>query len=317
MAMLLVASVAQADAAKADKKSVRLVYTRLTGAWGCPAPKATEEAVAARLGYNPFQPEAKELIEVLIFAEKTGGMAATMRLVDAAGKEQGKRELNTTSRDCGELASALQLAIAIAVDPQSFMGGPAPIPAAEAMPPPPPPPPPPPLLEASPEPAPSKIHFSAGLGVVGLVGSAPQPTGGVDVRLSLAGERFSISLDGRGDLPQGLDVGPGHFALNTLMASVAPCFHLSIFGACAVVGAGAVRISTSNLEMPTDLTAPLVVGGARLRVDWNFTKRLSLAASVDGLIPITRTILTVSDMPVWTAPSFTVVGGVMLVVHVT
>ena len=82
-------------------------------------------------------------------------------------------------------------------------------------------------------------------------------------------------------------------------------------------GVGAVRISTVDLDSPRDLTAPLVIAGARLRADWNFSRRFTLAASVDGLVPITRTILTVSDTPVWTAPSFSLVGGLMLVVHVT
>jgi hypothetical protein len=300
--------------APAPKKTVKLVYARMEGAGACPSPKQTEEAVSARLGYDPFRPDAKDVIEVYVSRTKAG-LSAEMRLRDATGKEQGKRELESTSRDCGELASALQLAIAIAVDPQSFMGGPVtpPIPQAEAL----PPPPPPPALEATPEPEPSRVHLAAGAGLLGLYGSAPQPTGGAALRVSLAGERYSLALDLRADLPTGLQVGPGNGSVSTMTALLAPCVNFGFAGFCAVGGGGAVRVSSQGLAGSTDQTGPLFVAGARLQASWAFSQRFSLALTVDGLVPLTHTVLTANNAQVWSAPPVIVVGGLLLVVRLT
>jgi hypothetical protein len=313
LALFLLAFAAVPAPDASTRPSARLRYARLDAtSQACPGPAQAEAAVRTRLGYDPFHADAKDVIEVFI-ERFEGGLRARLQLKDADGTARGKRVISSPATDCTELSSALTLAIAIAVDPQSFLGGPPTPPIASAPVAAAPPtvdaaPPPPPLVEAER----SALKFHAGVALLGLIGTSPGVTGGFAVRAGLHGERWSVSLDGRAELPRALAVGPGEVSVTHLAGLVAPCFHLSYFGACAVFGAGVTRIGSTGLEGSRDGAALFLQAGGRLQALFPLSERVSLGGSVDVLVPLSRTILMVGDEQLWSSPPLN--GNAALVV---
>jgi hypothetical protein len=295
------------------RPAARLKYARLDAtAQSCPGPSQVEAAVRTRLGYDPFRADAKDIIEVFI-ERNDGGLRARLQLKDTDGNMHGKRVLDSPATDCVELSSALTLGIAIAVDPQAFLGTPTPpIPVAAAAPVAPTvidsPPPPPPLVEAS-----SAVKFHAGVALLGLVGTSPGVSGGFAVRVGLHAERWSISLDGRAELPRAMAAGPGEVSVGHLAGLLAPCVHfLSYFGACGVVGAGVTRVTSTGLEGSRDGSSLFLQAGGRVQALFPLSPHIALGGSVDVLVPLARTILLVGDEQLWSTPP--VNGNAALVV---
>jgi hypothetical protein len=302
-------ALAQAPApAAAAKPTAHLRYARLDGAASCPSPMQTENAVKSRLGYDPFRDDAKDVIEVFI-EQYQGGLRARLQLKDTSGATRGKRELLSPSTDCSELSSALTLAIAIAVDPQAFLGGPPPpAPVASAPEVSMTPPPPPPLVEAE-RPG---VHVRGAVGLLGLVGTTPGVTGGLALRVTVAGERWSVSLDGRGEWPRTLDAGPGTVGVTNLVGLVAPCFHVRWFGACGLVGGGVTRVTSTGLEGSKDGSAPFFQLGGRVQAMFELSRLISLGGSVDVLAPVTRAVVMVGDEQLWTTPALNASAGLFV-----
>ena len=108
-----------APAAPPVPPSVRLSYVLGRGAEQCPPEAALRRGVAARLGRDPFRAEGAQLVSIRVEATRAG-LAATVEVRDAAGKAVGTRTVASSRRDCAELAAAVELAVAIAIDPLSF-----------------------------------------------------------------------------------------------------------------------------------------------------------------------------------------------------
>jgi hypothetical protein len=108
---LLLSLPASASAAPA----ARLIYGRTPEASSCPAEGALRRAVAARVGYDPFFPWAKETILVHVWREH-GRHRARVELLDDQGMTRGARELSSAAPDCTELFDAMALAISISLD---------------------------------------------------------------------------------------------------------------------------------------------------------------------------------------------------------
>ena len=102
-----------------ERASADLRYTRDTAARRCPERAAIMSAVAVRLGYVPWRPDAERIVEVTM-RRRGRGLEARMLLRDRAGKVKGQRRIRSASRDCKELAAAMELAISIAIDPLSL-----------------------------------------------------------------------------------------------------------------------------------------------------------------------------------------------------
>ena len=99
----------------AAQRSARLEYTRAEDTAECPDAKAIQNAIAARLGYNPFKPDAPLLITVDV-SRREGGLRALIEL-RRGDQSPRSRELTSTGSDCRELAAAVELAVSIAIDP--------------------------------------------------------------------------------------------------------------------------------------------------------------------------------------------------------
>jgi hypothetical protein len=101
---------------------------RAEGASACPSVETVRDGVMKRLGWNPFADDAPKSFEVV--AKRAGNVwQASIYSYDQRGTS-GFREIRSETDDCGELASAVALAIALAIDPDAALASaPAAVPA--------------------------------------------------------------------------------------------------------------------------------------------------------------------------------------------
>jgi len=173
LAILVLSSAANAG----DR--ARLVVTRDKSASECPDERALRDEVGARLGYEPFTPDASSLV-VVVFRREGATLRGTVQMRDAAGNVKGERTLASSHGDCEELASTTALTISILLDPRSGMVAPRP---SEPEPVPAPPTPlatdRPPSKATVPSPIasdPTRLRLTAD--GIGSLGSAPAPAAG-------------------------------------------------------------------------------------------------------------------------------------------
>ncbi|MGQ0506916.1 MAG: hypothetical protein ACT4TC_16520 [Myxococcaceae bacterium] len=217
----------------AGTSSVRLSYERGAGAEGCPDEQHLKDAVAARLGYDPFAEWGDRTVQAKVESKNGVERVGTVHMLASDGKVLGSLKRSSKATDCSELAAAMELAITIAIDPL-VLSRPEP-------PPPPPPPPAKPEVEARPPPPPNlgevrtveaeapppvptrriPTEISVLAGPIVFTG-APRIGVGLNLGLELKWEQFSLGLEGRADLPAGTDVGRGG-AVTTWAAGGALC----------------------------------------------------------------------------------------------
>jgi hypothetical protein len=309
LSLVLVGATARAGDPPAQRSIlVRLVYVRRAGAEHCPEPDALRAAVAARLGYEPFQDDAKTVVTATL-SRQGRLLRAVIELRDASGALTGSREISSQENDCAELASAAALAISIAVDPKSAMRS-----AREARRPPPPPPEPsagaPPPVPAAPEqkpppPAPERpdpVFFRAGLDALGVLGAAPKPAFGALLHAGVRWRALSVALEGRADAPAGIPVADGRVSASLFLGTIAACFHSWALVACGLVSAGALSGSNEGATASTHATTPFVSLGGRFGVEVHLIRGLYARGHFDLLGTATRTTLDVDGVPVWRTP---------------
>ena len=320
-----------APVAAAPARTARLTYSRGAGASDCPDADVIRAGVAARLGYEAFDDRA-ELLVVATVSRVGHTLEARIEIGGAGGQVMAERKLVSRQNDCGELMSAMELAISIAIDPlagarprvppPSAPAPPQPAPAppspspAPPQPAPAPPPSPPTVIvihEAPPPPAaptpavPSApVGFQARVGILGMLGSAPAPALGATLQVSARRRLFSIGVEGRVDLSSttGLyrgDVHSSDLHAWSLVGSLVPCASRGVLEGCALLTAGVIRASASNLVMSKEVSAPLLALGARVGVEVPFGNVLSAGIHLDVLAPLTETVLQIGGATVWTS----------------
>jgi len=306
-------------------RTAKLTYNRGPGATDCPDLDVIRAGVAARLGYEPFDDRAPLVVSAAV--TRTGrALEARIQIAGADGKPPAERKLVSRESDCLELASAMELAITIAIDP---LAGSRPRPPAPEPPSPPPPaPPPPPRVIVVREPAPPApaapvpaprvpIVFQVRLGGLGTVGSAPAATVGGSVQASARRGSFSLALEGRGDRAStstlqldGAKVADMETSL--LMGALVPCAMRGVLEGCALLAGGSVRSSSRGLDMPQQVSAPFLAVGARVGVELPLGGILSAGVHADLLARLTELVLRVSGQPVWTSPAISAAFGVTI-----
>jgi hypothetical protein len=312
-------------AATTPTRTARLNYGRGPSAPDCPDVDVIRAGVTARLGYDPFD-DRGELLIVATVNRSGRTLDARIQISGAAGKAATtERKLVSRQNDCLELASAMELAISIAIDPLAGTH-----PRSDASVPPPVAPPAPAVIvvreEARPPaPAPSPpastpIGFQVRMGGLGTVGSAPGPAVGGTVQVSAHRGSFSIGLEGRGDLPQttelilgGMRVGDMQTSL--VMGSLVPCASRRMLEGCALLSGGAIRASARDLVNPQQVNAMFLAVGARVALELPLGSSVSAGVHVDVLAPITELVLRVSGRAVWTSPPISGALGLTLGAH--
>lgn len=110
-----------AEPGRLEPGGVHLSWVRAEGAGTCITPQSLQGAVAVRLGRDPFQGEARQWIEGVVFADG-GGFTVQLFERDAAGNTVGARTLREVAGECRELDDAVALAVALIIDPTAKLG---------------------------------------------------------------------------------------------------------------------------------------------------------------------------------------------------
>ncbi|AUX31379.1 hypothetical protein [Sorangium sp. Soce836] len=251
----------------------RLSYARGPGAEGCPEEQALRDVVAAQLGgTDPFVDGGGGRRVEVILARKGRHFVGEIAVYDGDGRRRGGQEL--TSAACGALVEDVGTALAIVLRPVRSAREPAPSQAApEATAPPetasapelpetaspraapagpphaPAAAPAPPCRPTAPVrpmerrgPALAGLRLQLGVGALISEGFAPAPAVGFSGFVGARWEAFSLSLEGRVDLPVATGPYQGRtFAVSSLGGSVVSCGHVAWFFGCGLVTAGRVR----------------------------------------------------------------------------
>lgn len=270
----------------------RLEYRVDASVKGCPDERWVHAAVAARLGRDPFVAEASELVSVVISPAEAPAITAQLTVTRASGRV-GKRTLDSPSGDCMELASAVELAISLALDP-AVRATPAKEPEPEPAPAPPEPQPvvstPPPVVAEK-----STFQLRASAALLGTAGAVPGFTAGAKVGAGVAISHFSFSLEARAHLPSGVQVDDRRIGSFLFLGSAVPCVELSPFQGCLVGSLGALQFDLGE-ERRTSLMAQ---AGARVALRFQPTKLVALSPWLEGTAVLTRTTLSLEGTPVW------------------
>lgn len=291
--------------AQAEPARALLVYTRGAGAEHCPEEVAVRRAVEARLGANPFVEPPQITIRALV-AREEGALKAHLVVESAEGEPRGIRDFASRQNDCSELAAAMQLAIAIAIDPLVITRlEPAEPPKAAEPPVPPPAPPPSCPPETSERPV---IQASLGAALEGW--AAPSASVGFTLGLGARWERFSLGVEGRADLSASTSVKDGKATTSLIFGSVIPCFRLSGFGGCLLLSGGGTRCAGEGLQVSRQQTTPYFAVGGRLLYEIALARFFSLRFHGDLAAPVTRTTLLSNGSPVWRSPPVSVALGI-------
>jgi hypothetical protein len=307
--------------------SARLVYSRTPEASSCPAESALRDAVAARLGYDPFFVWAKRTVVVQVWRDR-GKYLARLQLVDIEGVAHGTRTI-ASEQSCVELFDAAALAISIAIDslPQTEPDPAstptyAPAPAPESA--------PAPALESAPTPAPAfesapapesapvpPPRFMAGLDVLGVLDSEPAPTLGLAALAGFDWRAASLSLELRADAPstRNSGSGPGQVRTGSVEATLAPCARYGVASFCALGAIGLLYARSAEITDPRSAQALFVAVGARVQGDWPLSRTFAVRVHADGSFDLRRASLQIDGANAWTAPPFAIAGGAGIVAH--
>jgi hypothetical protein len=294
-----------ADAGAATT-TARLVYLRGAGTESCPDERELIDAVAARLGYDPFTPFSLETLFTEV--DKDGsGFVARVKLVSHDNTVRGARTLQTRGA-CSDLMASLALTISIAIDPMAGTrkGPPEGLPPGER-----------PVdvdgasqtgeapAEPTPEPAPAapptaappspRVVFAIGGGPLASVGYASAPALGLAIFGRARIGDFSIALEGRGDLPAGTDVSEGGRVRSSLLAvSLLPCGHAGVLFGCARGTVG--RLAAEGLDVTDPGSSGAIWGAVGLRAgaEIPFGRVFALRIAADGDAVLTRYALRIN-----------------------
>jgi hypothetical protein len=300
----LLISLLASSASAQPPRLVRFSYELEEGAESCPDGARLRAGVMARLGYDPFAATAEE--ELKVGVHRSGReLEARITMSDGQGQVRAERRLVSRQGDCTELASSVELAVSIAIDPFRVTAPP------ETAPAPPAPAPPAPVAPPlSPAPAPLAGQIKAGA-LVGQ-GTAPTRTLGFVLGGSARRGRWSLGLDVQANLPRDKPLREGEITSYSLAGSLVPCVHIHDAAACALLTAGALHAEGRGLVAPRRITRPTVAMGARLAYALPLFGRWSLLFHADVTTPMTYIELQVDHQNVWTTPSLAAALGIDL-----
>jgi hypothetical protein len=300
--------------AAAPDATVRLVYARGGGADQCPDEDSLRADVAGHLGYDPFRTDAPRTLFASI-SRAGQGLRGDIVIRSSVGTVLGKRELASHATDCSELASALALAMSIAIDPLQLVrpySSPSPSGASVET----------PIVQVvpvsvvpeaaeHPEKAPSRadpVTWRIALGAGGALGAEPGPSFDTTLEGGLRWRKASFALEGRIDLPASLQAGNGTGVRASRFAGTfVPCLHESVVLLCGLATLGVLQGTGLGVVGQDKDTTAFATAGARLGLELPVYGVLAARFAVDGAAALTRTSLAVGGKDLWTTPAL--LGG--------
>ena len=300
--------------ARADERvHASLAYAPDADIERCPTAPELKDAVAARVGYDPFDaagvaPDAARR-EVVVAVHRRG--AGIVGVLELRGPRPGTRELASPNGDCRELLDALAVAIAIGIDPASLTRPPGePPPPAPATPVPAPAPPvsgPTPDADRGPAAPPKEpVDVKLGAGPVVLFGELPATAPAIAVGLGVRWRWLEPTVEGIGTLPVTLDApgGQGRVTASLIAAALVPCGHADVFFGCVGLTLGALRgegelVAGSARRGSQFYASASARAGAELAV----SRTVWLRAYAEAVAPLTHIALQLAAQDVWRMPS--------------
>ena len=311
---------AAAPGPPAPTRIVALEVIRDPDATVCPDEATLAANVTRRLGRDPFAASAPERVLVHLGGARRG-FRARITLIGAP-PFHGIRKLTSPDPACVELGETVALTIAVAIDPLVLV-----------RPDPPPPRPGPigvrraadreeerPLIaRLDPEPTPPEppdMPVRGELGVYAVGGAALAPGITLGPRLGVAvvgdgwalGAAASLHLLGAGDVEQG---GSGRVAAPIGAGELHGCLRFGPWSTCAVLAVGVQRFGGDGVTGAAD--ALWVAPGLRLGGRLPLSPGIALAATVEGMFPVTRARARVSGETVWETPAAALALGLGVV----
>ncbi|MGV3625092.1 MAG: hypothetical protein ACO1OB_30005 [Archangium sp.] len=281
----------------------RLEYRVQAGVKGCPDENWVRAAVSARLGRDPFKSDAASRVEVNISSSTPPALEAQLLVTKENGRI-GKRLLDSPSGDCMELASAVELAISLALDPAMRSEKPETVVVA----------PPAPVVVAAPAPVVAvvavveekkPVAFRVHGALLGTAGAIPGFTGGLLLGGGVAISRFSVSLEARAHLPSGIRVGDRRVSTFLFLGSLVPCVELGVFQGCVVGSLGALQFE----EGTSRGSSVMAQAGARVALRFKPTEHIVLSPWLEGAAVLTRTTVSLDGAQLWVTWPVAVSGG--------
>ncbi|WP_438017478.1 hypothetical protein WMF18_43095 [Sorangium sp. So ce315] len=307
--LFLVAPVALGQGAP---RGARLSYTRGPGTEGCPEEPSLREIVAGQLGgVDPFVDDGAWHVEVVV-QRRGPAFRGEIALHDRDGRELGRQELS--SPICGVLVGDIGLALSVVLRPllpprpapgsaPTPPSGPPPRPAPEDAAPPvspgapreaPASEPPHPVAAAArpvprPGPPPERPRLQLGAGVLLGAGVAPSVAVGFSGFAGARWERFSLSLEARGDLPIDAEPYRGRIVeVSGVSGSLVSCGHMDWFFGCALATAGGVWQSRESTGR--EFALPYAALGLRAGLEVPLSVRLAGQLTGDLLLNTVRPV---------------------------
>jgi len=302
-------------AARATQLEAQLEYS---AAPGCPGAREFQAVVTGRLGYSPFRADARD--RVIVRIETTArALEGRLEWKGNAGGLIGEHAFPSRSRDCVELARAMGFALALQIQLMATTA--AESRASEAAPPSNVSPtetvvasPPVPIVIA-PQPATiSRTTTDSGfrltepsiaVGVGGAVGIGAAPTTVPVGRLfgTLEWSRVAVELAAELSGPSSTHRADGAgFSQQQLLASLAGCGVRGRWSTCLVARMGEMRVVGEGIDVRATSFGLVAQAGLRLALTQKLGSRLQITVHADGLALITRGVVTLDAMPVWTTP---------------
>lgn len=317
VAMAVASGVWAGSAHAGERVRARLTYAPDAGIASCPSDRELRDAVAARLGYDPFEEstpapaEAPRDVVVAVHRRGTG----IVGVLELRGPKPGQRELASPSGDCRELLDSFAVAIAIGIDPSSLTRPtgepppPAPLPPPTPPPQPPPQPPGPPPAERpappAPEPAPSDaVAARLGGGPLVMFGELPATAPALAVTLGLRWRWLEPTIEGLATLPVTQSApGAGRINASLIGASLVPCGHAEVFFGCLGLTLGALRGEGEGVPMPLQGSQLYAGASARAGAEIALSRSVWLRGYAEAVAPLTRIALQLAAQDVWRMPS--------------
>lgn len=311
----LVAVLAVARSASAEPTPharAALTYELAPEASACPERQVFVDAVASRLGYDPFVAK--------------GDRELTLRVVRRRDSFVGRLTMGGTkevvSKSCAELVDSLAMAAALGLDPDAAFRPPdPPKPEPRPEPPKPEPRPAPPKPEPRPDPPkppptailPRTTEARLWLGPFGSVGETPSPTLGLTLGASLSRGPGALELEIGSTLPSAVSIGSGGRGTATGAVTsglLAACVRLDWLGICATGQLGFLHARSSDVDSPKSELSPYAGAGVRASVTHDLSSRLFLRLALDGQVTVLRSDLRIDGLSVWTtSPAVARLGG--------
>jgi hypothetical protein len=292
----------------AQERAVLVYETR--DAPECPDERAFRDAVAARLGYDPFTDDAVRTI-VATLAHGHGTYAFELEVYES-GALAGSRTLEADGADCQEFAVAAAVAVSVMLDPLEP-------PPRE----PPPREPPPREVVARSEhadldvPATRSARATPGhegeggmtadaqLGLALTAGLTPAVAFGPALSLALRFDSLAIGLDARLDWPMVDAETAGGDRVEASVADGGPaaCLIEGVFVSCLAVRAGAFIARGPDLAKTERSASFFAEAAARIAVDLPLAGHLSFVGGAELRVPLVETELAIEGRVVWSAPA--------------